>query len=244
MEKLMYVLWFPEDLGPQALGEKLRLEVAPRLLDLKVLGLTMDIDDEWADVKPPVPAPAGEVLPRAIVSVWVKAYDWRAPLEAVLAECSERLLCYEVVESLYSDYGDSPWAEVRNWDDGERSPGILTVALFPQKRGTVFEEWLRFWHDQQSPMSEAIQPRCRYVRNAVFQSLTEGAPAWRAIVEEAWPSKEAVQDPMQFFCADGDADLLTANVTTMLEHGDKLFDMEDLRSLTLSEWIMKTPGRP
>ena len=37
-------------------------------------------------------------------------------------------------------------------------------------------EWMTRWHTRISPITEAIQPRCRYVRNAVFRPITDGAP--------------------------------------------------------------------
>ncbi len=245
MEKLQYLVWLPEGTGRDEVGPIMLGDVAPRLLEsgAGVHALTMDLDDAGADVASPVPPPDGEHTPEALVSVWVDCYDRRGALEAVLASVAQHVDGYQVLESLYTDYGTSKWAEPRNWPDGERSPGILTVALFEQLAGTDFEEWLAFWHGRQSPMSEAIQPRCRYVRNLVVRPLGPDQPAWRGIVEEAWPSADHVTDPMRFFCADGDPALLKANVTTMLEHGEQLFDMATFRSLTMSEWILKTLGR-
>ena len=118
----------------------------------------------------------------------------------------------------------------------------MTVARFEQLPDTDFEEWLAFWHGHQSPMSEAIQPRCRYVRNLVVRGLEAGLPAWRGIVEEAWPSAEHVIDPMLFYCADGDKDVMNANIDTMIDHVTKLMDLTTMRSQTMSEWIMKTVG--
>ena len=58
----------------------------------------------------------------------------------------------------------------------ERSPGVLTVALLQQHPDQTFDEWMARWHTRISPITEAIQPRSRYVRNAVFRALTDGAP--------------------------------------------------------------------
>lgn len=242
MEKLQYLMWLADG--------TLRGEVKPLMIDGvardllagDIHGLTIDLDDEGADVAAPVPPPAGEQLPAALVSVWVDCYDRRSWIEEILREVAVRVEGYQVVESLYSDYGSSRWAAPRDWPDGARSPGILTVATFEQPAGTDFEEWLAFWHGHQSPMSEAIQPRCRYVRNLVVRPLQPGQAAWRGIVEEAWPSADHVTDPMLFYCADGDAEVMSANITTMLEHVTKLTDLNTLRSMTMSEWIMKTVG--
>ena len=239
MEKLQYLVWLPAGTSRSEVRPLMVDDVAPRLLAARVRGLTLDLDDADADVPPPVPVPEGEHTPQALVSVWVDCYDRRASVEKVLAEVAVRVHGYQVLESLYTDYGDNRWSAPRDWPDGTRSPGLLTVATFEQLPGTVFEEWLALWHGGQSPMSEAVQPRCRYVRYLVVRSLEPGAPPWRGIVEEAWPSAEHVTDPMLFYCAGGDRAVLQANVTTMLEHVTRLMDLRTMRSLTMSEWIMK-----
>jgi hypothetical protein len=214
--------------------------VGRELLAAGPRGLSMDLDDEEATVDAPVPWPAGEEPVRAVVSIWVDAYDFRAPFEAILGNVATRLACYQVVESLYGDYGKNPWSTPRDWPDGQRSPGVLTVALLEQHPDMGFEEWVRFWHDHQSPMSEAVQPRCRYVRNAVFRAITDDAPPYRGIVEEAWPSPEHVRDPMLFYNADGDPETMNANITTMIEHVNAFLDLGALRSVTMSEWLLRT----
>ena len=174
------------------------------------------------------------------MSIWVDTYDRRHALEAVLGDVATRFAGYQVVESLCSDYGGNPWSSPRSWPDGERSPGILTVALFEQRHDLGFEEWISFWHTRQSPMSEAVQPRCRYVRNAVFRSLTPDAPPYRGIVEEAWPSARHVTDPMLFYRGDGDTQRMNANISTMVEHVTAFIDLSTMRSLTMSEWILRS----
>lgn len=240
MEKLQYLVWLPETTGRSAVKPLMVDEVAPELVASGVHGLTMDLDDDESDVAPPVPAPEGESLPRALVSVWVDCYDRRQPLEEILREVGTRVDGYQVVESLYTDYGQSRWAGPRDWPDGERSPGILTVATLEQAKDMDFEEWLTFWHTKQSPMSEAVQPRCRYVRNMVVRPLEPGNPPWNGIVEEAWPSAEHVTDPMLFYCSGGDPEVMNKNITTMLDHVTKLTDLSTLRSMTMSEWIIKS----
>jgi hypothetical protein len=242
MEKLQYLMWLPERTGRCDVKPLVIDKVAPALLACGVLGLTIDLDDEWADVASPVPTPAGEQSPDALVSIWVDCYDRRSGVEEVLRSSSVRLDGYHVLESLYTDYGTSKWSNPRDWPDGSRSPGILTVATFEQPAGSEFEEWLSFWHGQQSPMSEGVQPRCRYVRNLVVRPLEPGLPPWRGIVEEAWPSAGHVTDPMLFFCGGGDSEVMTQNINTMIEHVSQLTDLSTLRSVTMSEWIMKTVG--
>lgn len=214
--------------------------VAADLLDLDPLRLTIDVWDPESDIPSPVPTPDGETPLHALVSLWLDAVDYREPFEEVLVAATERLDGYSVVESLYRDYGGNQWSGPRDWPDGRRSPGVLTVALLQQHPDQAFDEWMTRWHSRISPITEAIQPRTRYVRNAVFRGVTDGAPPLAGIVEEAWPSLEHVTDPMLFYCADGDPGRMNAHVTQMLDEITAFVDVGTLRSVTMSEWILKS----
>ena len=89
-------------------------------------------------------------------------------------------------------------------------------------------------------MSEAIQPRARYVRNSVTRAVTADAPPYLGIVEEAWPTVEDLVDPMRFYCGEGDPERLEANIKTMLSHVATLLDVDATRVHTMSEWILKS----
>ena len=127
-----------------------------------------------------------------------------APYEALLREASDHIAGYLVTESLYTDYGGNAFAGPRTWPDGERSPGVVMVTLLRRPARMSATDWITHWHTVQSPVSEAMQPRMRYVRNAVARPVTPDAPPIEGIVEEAWPSPEHMTDPMLFYCADGD----------------------------------------
>ena len=214
--------------------------MARQLLSLDPLRLSIDVWDPESDIPAPVPTPEGETPLHALVSLWIDAVDHREPFENVLAATAERLAGYEVVESLYRDYGGNQWSAPRSWPDGERSPGVLTVALLQQHPAQTFDEWMTRWHTRISPITESIQPRCRYVRNAVFRAITDEAPPVRGIVEEAWPSLEHVTDPMLFYCADGDPERMNAHISQMIEEIDAFVDLSTLRSVTMSEWMLKS----
>jgi hypothetical protein len=239
MEKVMYLVRLDREATRAEVADTLA-GTGAELLDLGPLRLSLDLWDTYSDIPAPVPTPEGETPLHALVSVWVDSVEQRQPFEDVLNRAATSLAGYSVVESLYRDYGDSPWAPPRDWADGERSPGVLTVALLQQHPAQTFDEWITRWHTRISPITEAIQPRCRYVRNAVFRALTDQAPALRGIVEEAWPSLEHVTDPMLFFCADGDPERMNANITQMIEEISAFVEMDTFRSVTMSEWILKS----
>ncbi len=240
MEKVMYLAWLDEGSSRGEVADVFLGRVASQLLDLEPLRLSIDVWDPASDIPAPVPTPEGETPLHALASVWLDAVDRRGPFEEVLGAASTRLAGYSVVESLYRDYGSNRWSGPRDWPDGERSPGVLTVALLQQDPEQTFDEWMTRWHTRISPITEAIQPRARYVRNAVFRALTEGAPPLAGIVEEAWPSLEHVTDPMLFYCADGDPELMNTHVSQMIDEINAFVDLTTLRSVTMSEWILKS----
>lgn len=235
----MYLVWLDQASTRSEVAATLG-ETADRLLGLDPRRLTLDAWDPESDIPAPVPTPPGETPLHGVVSLWVDTIEQRAPFEAALAATATRLAGYSVVESLYRDYGGNQWSTPRDWPDGQRSPGVLTVALLQQHPAMSLEEWMTRWHTRISPITEAIQPRCRYVRNAVFRPVTSDAPLLGGIVEEAWPSLEHVTDPMRFYCADGDPERMNAHVAQMIEEITAFVDLSTLRSATMSEWILRS----
>ncbi len=236
----MYLVWLDPGSTRAEAADVLLGPVGEELLALDPRRLSIDVRDPASDIPAPVPTPEGETPLHGLVSVWVDTVERRAPFERVLEGAATRLAGYSVVESLYCDYGGNQWSAPRDWPDGERSPGVLTVGLLEQHPEQSFDEWITRWHTRISPVTEAIQPRCRYVRNAVFRAVTDGAPPIRGIVEEAWPSLEHVTDPMLFYCADGDPERLQAHVAQMIEEISAFIDLATFRSVTMSEWILKS----
>jgi hypothetical protein len=240
MEKLMYLTWLGAASSRSEVADVMLGQVGEELLALDPVGLTIDVWDPESDIPAPVPTPEGETPLHGLVSLWVESIEHRERSEGVLTAAADRLAGYSVVESLYRDYGGNQWSAPRAWPDGERSPGVLTVALLQQHPHQSYEEWITRWHTRISPITEAIQPRARYVRNAVFRPITQGAPPVAGIVEEAWPSLEHVTDPMLFYCADGDPERMNAHLTQMIEEINAFVDLSTLRSVTMSEWILKS----
>lgn len=239
----MYLVRLPEGTTPEAVRTTMVDEVGFHLLDLDPVALSMDLDDQDAQVPPPVPHPEGELPVRAIVSIWLQRCDDRHPYEAILGDVAAEVHGYSVTESLYSEYGETPHSGPRTWPDGERSPAVLTCSWFPVKRSMAYLDWIDFWHTRISPMSAEVQPRMRYVRNAVARPLSSDAPELGAIVEEAWPSGEHIVDPMLFYNSGGDPKVMQANQQRMIDDVVQFIDLEVMRNNTMSEWILRSlPG--
>lgn len=242
MEKLVYLLWKGAGPAEPAWVEQLLGPTAATLLALEPAGLSMSVADaEAAAAQVPLPPPPDDPAPVALVSIWLDCHDDRGPYEAVLSEVADRLAGYLVTESLPTDYGRNPWSEPRDWPDGERSRGVVVLTLMEQPERLDDEAWYGHWYGTQTPMSTDIQPRTRYVRNAVARAVTPGAPPYRGVVEEAWPSAEHVNDPMLFYCADGDQAVLDANLATMMDSVTAFLDLDRIRLAAMSEYLLKTP---
>jgi hypothetical protein len=233
MEKLVYLIWERPSVDPEALRAQLVDKLAPQLLAVGAHALQIDVDDADAQVPTMVKVPDDELPVRACISIWVDAHDFRAPYEALLDDIGVRRAGYLVTESLYHEYDE------RSRPLGKRSPGIITLTVFDKPVGVDDETFYGHWYRHQSPMSEAMQPRVRYVRNAVVRALTPGAPRYRAIVEESWPTVEHLTDLPTFFGAKGDA--LGENIRIMLDSTKLLYDPATMRNYTMSEYIFKTP---
>jgi hypothetical protein len=243
MEKVIYLLWGAGSAEEgDSLRERLLGETATRLEQAGVRGLVVNVhDSEAAEAPSPAPPPPGEEPHVAEIALWLDCYERRAAVEEAIADLGHRSAGYLVVESLYDDYGTTPHATARDWEDGHRSPGVLTVALIHRPDGLERSEWIERWHGTQSPVSARLQPRTRYVRNEVVRPLTEGAPAIDGIVDEAWPSALHVADPMLFFNATS-TDELDANVSRMMESVNACLDLARLRSSTMSEYLLRSIG--
>ena len=239
MEKLVYLIWDRPSRDAAELGRFYRDDIVPRLLALEPRGLEMLLDDQDAQVPTMVPLPGDELPLRACVSLWVDAHDFRSPYEDVLADAGVRRAGYLVTESMYRDYGDNEHAPVRAWPDGERSPGIVTLTVFDKPAGTDDETFYGHWYGHQSPMSEWMQPRGRYVRNAVTRALTAGAPSYKAIVAEAWHEAEYLTDLQKFFGVT-DGDDLGERIRIMLDSTKLLYNPDTMRNVTMSEYIVKS----
>ena len=174
----------------------------PGLLALGAHGLQIDLDDDdAADVASMVPVPGDELPVRACVSVWLDAHDTRAPYEDVLADAGVRRAGYLVTESMYCDYG------------GKQHSGPRLARRHALARhhhvDRVRQARRRRRRDVLRPLVRApvadVGVRCsRALATCATRScaaLTPGAPRYRAIVEEAWPTVEHLTDLATFFGA-------------------------------------------
>lgn len=246
MEKLIYLVWNASGRADASLRADVLERIAPALLDWGVVELTVNLADGVDDAgrtRLPLPPPDDDPAPAVEVALWLDNLDDREPVEALLVPLGDRLAGYLVTESVPTDYGDNEWAAPRDWPDGERSPGVLQLTLMEKPDRLSYDDWLVQWHGTQTPMSTRIQPRIRYVRNAVVRALTPGAPPYLGIVEEVWPSAEHVNDPHLYYLSGGDDEVLAAHLAEMMDSVTAMLDLDRLRLAAMSEYLLRTRPR-
>lgn len=239
MDKIIYILWCPKDQERKQRQQVLLQEVAPRLLQDGARKLTMYIVDQDSDFKSAAPFHPGERM-CAEVALWLDSAEQRAPHEETLRSAGFRFAGFLVDESIYTEYGGNRYSGPRDWPDGQRSPGIIAITLMERPKRLSREEWIRRWHGKQSPVSEAMQPRSRYIRNVVVKAVTPDAPPYEGIVEEAWPSPRHATNPFLFYGAGKNPLKLVWNMIVMLRSVTGFLDLTRIRTTYTSEYILKS----
>ncbi len=244
MKKAIYLLWSRNgQLSPAERRVVLLERCAQPLRDTGADGIQINIADDLATTPSPSPKPLFSDPFIAQVNVWTDDTAIRDACEDILQEAGFELAGYQVDEWLYSDYGDNPHADVRDWSDGERSPGILAVTLLRKPKRVSKDDWMRRWFGHQSPMSEWMQPRTRYVRHIVEQVLTPGAEHLDGIVEEDWPSGEHVTNWLLFYGARNRLQLIK-HMWIMLRSVTRILNLWNITTVMMSDYFIKTPPQP
>lgn len=243
MKKVIYLLWPDKKYSPRQRRELLLEKVQPEILAVGVNTLTMNIDDEYSQVKSP--APKWYRGPALVATVSVKVIEdeeCQVKLDNIyqqLTGAGFKVGRYEVDESVYKDYGDNAHFRKRDWKDGERTPSVvMAITLLTRPKKFTHAEWIRRWHGKMSPGSEVIQPRARYVRNVVL-SAGDDSPAFDGIVEEGWPSAEHIRDPYKFYLARNPFQLVW-HMIKMLRLITQFHQLHKIRTVTMSEYFLKT----
>jgi hypothetical protein len=240
--KLIYLLWSSRRVSSEELRDTLVGACAGHLLESGPVQLSMNVADPESRMRSPSPALTCDRPIDAQVSVWLREVGQRSGIEECLEAAGFQVAGYLVRETVYTDYGENQHSRPRDWPDRQRSPGLIQVTLLERPRRLAHAEWMRRWHGRMSPVSEAIQPRSRYVRNEVLERLTPGAPPYAGIVEEAWPSKRHVSNPFRYFGASGPWQLC-GNLFKVLGAVTSFLTLWRIRSVMMGEYFIRTDSR-
>ena len=230
MEKLLYVIWKPDDVPIERFRSDLLGPTAEKLIAAGARGLTVSLADERA-----LPGLKIAQMPQplaGVVSVWLDTALHRAPVEAALARVTARLAGYLALESV-------PLVNTRHVAPlGERMPGLYTVAFLEKPDALTYDEWLRRWQGQHTALAIETQSTFLYVQNVLVRALTTDAPPWVAIVEEAFPA-EAATDPMVFYDAGGSPERLQEHQRRMMQSCERFIDFNRFETHPMSAYVLQ-----
>ncbi len=239
MEKYIYLLWGQKGQDKEERRNQLLQDVASQLLGAGAERLTMYIVDRDSAVKSAAPFHPGERI-CAEVALWSNDGAQLESWERCFQTAGFRPAGYHVDEFIYTEYGGNRYSGCRDWPDGQRSPGIVAVTLMERPKRLTRAEWIRRWHGRQSPLSEEMQPRSRYIRNVVIKPVTPGSWPLEGIVEEAWPSARHITNPFVFYGAGRNPIRLLWNMMRMLRSVNRFLDMHRIRTTNTSEYILRS----
>ena len=230
MEKLIYVVWKPAAISMECFRDDLLGPVAQELMVLGTRGLAVNLADERAVAGLRITQMQHPLA--ATVSLWLDTAFGHTRVEDVLVRLCSRVAGYLALESV-PIVNSTPAAEL-----GERMPGLYTLALLEKPDSLTYAEWLRRWQEEHTPVAIETQSTFLYIQNVLVRPLTNDAPPWVAIVEEAFPATAAT-DPMVFYKAGGSAETLAARRRRMMESCERFIDFSHFETHPMSAYILQ-----
>lgn len=235
MEKLVYVVWKRPGVAREQFEKEMLGDTARRLIEKGAQALSVNLADDSAAFAQGLRITHLADPMAGTVSVWMHTALGRGPIEEALSRVTARFAGYLVLESV-------PIVNTKQVvAPGERTPGICTVAFLEKPAHMTYEAWLDRWQGHHTQVAIETQSTFLYVQNAVVRSVTEDAPPWTAIVEEAFPA-EAATDPMVFYDAGGSQEKLKENQRRMFESCKTFIDFNQIESHPMSSYIVKGFG--
>jgi len=137
--------------------------------------------------------PAFSVIPFRKNKISIVSMYWDEESGSVdLSEIKGFSTAFRVQEAL-------PVSYVKNWPDGELTPGICLLTLFRKKKEIDYDTFINRWHNGHTPLSLKIHPLWHYSRNVVTGKLDDGPDEWDGIVDEHFRKREDLLNPFKFF---------------------------------------------
>lgn len=211
MEKVVCALWRDAGQAREPFNAHLVASLPAALADAGASRIRINLRD--ADVDPAAQLVQQWQAPQqdAVVQFWLPSANalFREQADRTIAEHCARFAAWLVCEStVIANTQHPPVPGARTW-------GWAQASFITFRADLGHDAALRHWHAHHTRVAIDTQANFEYVQNAVLRSLTEGAPAYDAFVEECFPPA-AMTDPAVFFAADGDPARLKANVASMM----------------------------
>jgi hypothetical protein len=229
VEKILYAGWKPDHMAIADFRAALLGPTATALTDAGARGVTVILADDRAVQGLRI----ARLDPSAVVSLWVDSAVGHVALESILRMLMPRLAGWLALESVPLR---NTTHEVRL---GERLPGLYTVAFLEKPATLDHATWLSRWQGDHTPIAIETQRTFLYVQNVLVRALTPDAPAWAAIVEEAFPA-EAATDPLRFYAASTPAELAIQQ-QRMVASCERFIDFARFETIPMSTYVVTLP---
>ncbi|MEE2665113.1 MAG: hypothetical protein VX681_13430 [Myxococcota bacterium] len=232
MEKVVYLLWRPEGVESDAFRDRLVDDLSQELHRAGVCGLAISVADSAVAAGDKLRIAGAEPHKDALVSFWLEQSQDVADCEGRIAAASARIAGYLVVESrpIVNREQRAPL--------GERTPGFSLCTAIAKRGDLERSRFIELWYDVHRAVAIETQSTFSYVRNEIVRPLTDGAPAWDAIVEEGFPI-DALDEPEVFYDARGDLARLQTHLDRMMASCDAFIDRSRVSSHPMSQYTFE-----
>jgi hypothetical protein len=235
VEKIIYLVSYPEGQRRADLTSVLTTELGPALAAAGAHGVQINVADDDVAAAAGLRISMSPEQPDAVISVWIdSAIDHlRRPFDDVVTSATSggSLSAYLVTESV-------PMANTRfPASPGERTHGMAQIAFLRRPEGLSIDEWLDIWLNSHTHIAMDTQDTFAYVQNVVARVLVPGPTEWHAIVEECFPAG-AMTDPHVFYDAVGDDELLARRQREMYESVQRFIDLSMIDTVPTSRYAL------
>jgi hypothetical protein len=228
VEKLIYLLWKPDNIIETDWHKTLSHNLIPDLREMAASRFRLNLSDMDVAGAASMRMTNQPPLPDAILSFWMSSANHRHAAEKSLLTLAARIAGYSVCESEPLPNTLYPVAE------GERGFGMNHVVFLQEPDRLTREQWLGIWLESHTKIAIDTQQNFGYRQNIVIRKLTDDAPDWNAIVEENFPP-EAINDQNAFY-RQGSPEQLVENQKLMYQSCKRFIDFDKMGRLPTSEY--------
>lgn len=215
MEKVFYLLWGTE---ARLLGDTARALRAERVR-YGLPDVPLPRDDPYAAMR--------ATAPDGFISAFVPSATQHHAITGQIRRAARAMAAYAVQESTILP-NTAPAA-------GVREAGFLQVCAFAARpglsRAALFDRWL----GHHTGVAVRTQSTVFYNQNIIVRPLTDGAPAWDAIVEERFPAA-ALDRRDVYFAAEDDPARMETHQREMAESCAEFIDFNTITLMNCGEY--------
>lgn len=235
VEKLIYALWKPEAVAPDAFYAGLRNALTAELLAIPgVRGLRLNLPDADVARAQPLRLITTAPAPDAIAQLWLDVGhgEFRAPVDAALRAHTDGIAAWLATESEVIANATHPPLP------GARTPGWSQVCFLQQPARLTSAQWLDIWQGSHTRIAIETQANFEYLQNLLVRQVLGDALPYTAMVEECFPA-DAMDHPDVFFDAVNDPERLQRHQTAMTESCVRFIDFDKIDVIPTSQYVMR-----